>query len=217
MSQFLKNENLDPEKVMKRFYTDGLAKGKGTVFTPKEIRDKLTIHAKEGMKILVMFNWEICVDLKKKNLTNVTFCSDDEGRNELVKKMGYQAELVDPRSINKKFEGMKFDLIISNPPYKGLDLNILENVLDLGEKVTIVHPATWCLDRKDKKSIYIRLKRKLTNRVSHLELLHGNNIFGVRFKVPIVITTCENSSTIQVIDNSKMFADHDVAYFAVVN
>ncbi len=39
---------------------------------------------------------------------------------------------------------MKFDLIISNPPYnRRLDLKILDSVIDLGEKICFVHPCDY--------------------------------------------------------------------------
>ena len=74
---------------------------------------------------------------------------------------------------------MKFDLIISNPPYnKGLDLKILESVLDLGEKICFVHPIGWMLRDKNKK-LKLKLEKSL--------IFDGNQAFTISSHTPCAI------------------------------
>lgn len=64
---------------------------------------------------------------------------------------------------------MKFDLIISNPPYNsGLDLKILESVNFISEKICFVHPMTWLFDQKGSKR-YNRIKETFKNQLVSVE------------------------------------------------
>lgn len=55
---------------------------------------------------------------------------------------------------------MKFDLIISNPPYnQNLDLKILKNIYNLSDKICFIHPAGWLLDNKNKSKLNAEIKR----------------------------------------------------------
>jgi len=147
----------------------------------------MTVHTESSMKILVLFNFEFCYDLWRKDCKDVTFASDDELKNRIVENTWkFKSELVEPRSINKKFEGMKFDLIISNPPYnKGLDLKILESVLDLSENICFVHPSRFLFDKTEK---YIQIKKKLDKRIVSTEMINANRVFSIALFMPCSIT-----------------------------
>ena len=108
---------------------------------------------------------------------------------------------------------MKFDLIVSNPPYGGLDLKILENVLSLSDKICIVHPTTWLLDNKD-KSNYKSLRNKVENRLHSIELYNSSEIFGIGYTQPVSINFIDNElhTSIKVIDNSKYASKKDEEY-----
>lgn len=195
---------------MKQFYTTKNCRGMSTIYTPKEVRDKMTVHAKPEMKILVMFNFEFCYDLWKMGCKDVMFVSDDELRNKIVEETwGFKTELIDPRSINKKITGMKLDLIIGNPPYNsGLDLKILESVIDLSDNVCFVHPVGWLLRKGEvgKNNTDFR-KKSFIQRLSKIEMIDGNSIFGINLFMPCAITFFkkEKSENIQIIDASCHF------------
>ncbi len=73
---------------------------------------------------------------------------------------------------------MKFDLIISNPPYnKNLDLKILLSIKDLSDKICLVHPAGWLFDNKNASPIFRKVKNEI--HLSNYQLIDGNKIFGI--------------------------------------
>jgi hypothetical protein len=200
------------EESLKSYYTQELGSGLSKVFTPKEVRDKMIIHAVANMKILVLFNFEFCYDLWKKGCKDVTFASDDELKNRIVETTwGFKTELVEPRSINKKFEGMKFDLIISNPPYgKNLHTDILQDIISLTDAACFVHPMTWLYNNKESKKD-LKLKNKLKDSFVSVEVINANEVFGIAQFIDCGITffnkNSKNKSDIFSID---LHGDSDI-------
>ncbi len=75
---------------------------------------------------------------------------------------------------------MKFDLIISNPPYNhNLDLKILKNIYDLGEKICFVHPAGWLYDNKNVLQLYVSMKSLVKNDIRVYECINASDTFGI--------------------------------------
>lgn len=205
------------EEFMRRYYTSKNCEGLSTIFTPKEVRDKMTIHAKKEMKILVMFNFEFCYDLVNMDCKDVMFISDDKLRNQIVEKTwGFKTELVNPKAINNTLKDMKFDLIISNPPYtKNLDLKILESVLDLSDNVCFVHPSAWLLKNTENKHVPdYRNIIDLNNRIISVDLINGNELFGISLFMPCAVTFFSKyrKNDIIVNDTSKMLTVDDKLY-----
>ena len=203
------------ENILKSYYTISEVESLSKVFTPLEVREKMTKHAEEGDSILVLFNFEFCSDLYEKGLRDVKFASDDKLRNELVRKLwGFETFLVDSKNIGRDLKGMKFDLIISNPPYnKGLDLKILESVLDLGEKICFVHPAGWLLDNKLSNPVYNRLREITKTRLSEVEIINPNIVFQIRTTVPCSINFfIKHSTFIKVNDTSRVLTREKLEY-----
>jgi hypothetical protein len=61
---------------------------------------------------------------------------------------------------------MKFDLIISNPPYNhNLDLKILKNIYNLSDKICFVHPSGWLYDNKRKSKLYNDVRELVKNHI----------------------------------------------------
>lgn len=76
---------------------------------------------------------------------------------------------------------MRFDLIISNPPYNsGKDLRILQNVYKLGKKICFIHPTSWLFDNKHIYKLYNETRELVKNHFSyHEEIEKGNIIFRI--------------------------------------
>ncbi len=149
------------ERTLRGFYKYRELTGLGKIYTPKELRERMLKIAKPEKtdKILILYNIEFASDLR--DYDNVVFASDDLDKNELVENVfGMKTVFIeDNKKISKKFEGMKFDLIISNPPYNhNLDLKILKDVYELGEKICFVHPTTWLYDKKLKNKLYLNVR-----------------------------------------------------------
>jgi hypothetical protein len=91
---------------------------------------------------------------------------------------------------------MKFDIVMSNPPYNGnLDIKILKNVHSVGNEFVIVHPSTWVLDMKHTFPLYNTYRDAIEGNVVSLEFFNGNPIFGIESWVPIVITHINKDHT----------------------
>ena len=56
---------------------------------------------------------------------------------------------------------MKFDIILSNPPYsKGLGEKFLFKYIDIADKIITIQPATWLFSKKQNKNVTEELKDK---------------------------------------------------------
>lgn len=85
--------------------------------------------------------------------------------------------------------GMKFDVVVGNPPYKkGIDLKFLDMFITQLEAkyIVIVHPSTYLIDTKDNDR-YNKIKKLLASRLRSVDLFNGNPVFGVGLFVPCVI------------------------------
>lgn len=100
---------------------------------------------------------------------------------------------------------MKFNLIISNPPYnKGLDLKILESVLELGEKICFVHPVHYLIE---KKGTHKKTREKLASRLKSVEIFNGNPIFKIALFTECGIVYCEKQNSGKILYDNTEFDD----------
>ena len=71
---------------------------------------------------------------------DVMFVSDDEVRNQIVEgAWGFKTELIEPRDINKKLKGMKFDLIISTEKNKA----VYSFIMDKLKEDELIRSQVW--------------------------------------------------------------------------
>lgn len=62
-----------------------------------------------------------------------------------------------------------FDLIISNPPYtRNLDLNILNQIYDLSDRICFLHPLTWLYSKKPNNR-FLELREKISTTLQLVE------------------------------------------------
>ena len=81
---------------------------------------------------------------------------------------------------------MKFNLIISNPPYtNNLDLKILKKVYELGEKVCFIHPGSWAYSKKPNMS-------KLYKHIKKFDVTYFKRVEDAKklFKISIFTAIC---------------------------
>jgi hypothetical protein len=91
---------------------------------------------------------------------------------------------------------MKFDVVFSNPPYnRGMDIKILNELIDISDEVIAVHPSTWLLDIKGKTALYSNFKNKINKSIVSFDMFNGNSIFDIGLFVPIVITHFDKNHT----------------------
>ena len=108
---------------------------------------------------------------------------------------------------------MKFDVVFSNPPYnRGMDIKILNEIVDIADEIIAVHPSTWLLDLKNKTSSYINFKNKINNNVVSFEMFNGNSIFNIGLFVPVAITHIDknHSGNIEVKYFNQVFDVKDI-------
>ena len=107
---------------------------------------------------------------------------------------------------------MKFNLIISNPPYtNNLDLKILKTIYELGEKVCFIHPGSWAYSNKPNMSkLYKHIKK--FNVTYFKKVDDANSLFNIGIFTTICISIfnkkCKNPIDINEIDihgNSKIY------------
>lgn len=186
---------IETDIILKSLYNKErqLLGGKGQIYTPKVIRDKiLKFITPQDKNICILYNIEFILDLYNNDEYNLTFVSDDKIRNDIVKNTykNVKVILIDNTDFKEGLKGMKFDLIISNPPYTHqLDLKILNQIHDLADKFCIVHPSYWLLDKRIKKGKITQKSISLfESKLNYVELLNGNNIFDISIFIPIAIT-----------------------------
>ena len=107
---------------------------------------------------------------------------------------------------------MKFDYIIQNPPYlKTLHIDCFNKGLDILKedgKMTIIEPATWLIDVRqkivDKPSLsmqkYIELKQKLGKHIYKVIIENYNKEFDTAMYVPFSVTYIDLKNEYDTID-----------------
>lgn len=187
--------------------------------TPIDICRKLTNRVKNLNKkdILVLINIELVDHLIFDCFVkpeNITFVAENEFESLFCRKIfkGIQTTVIsfeknDIKNISKEIKKMnkKFDLVLTNPPYNnGLDLKILNEVVDIADEIVCVHPATWLLDLKGKKKTYTVFKDKIKNQCKSFEMFNGNPVFRnsqnkpIALFVPCVITHIDKNHKGQI-------------------
>lgn len=175
-------------------------------------------NAKKGDKILAMYNFEIVyylIEILKFDKDDVFFVSDSLVKNEIVKKLGCNAkfifdkydngsELKIEESIIYSLGNMKFNSLLSNPPYtKGIDLKILTSVLNLADNIVFVHPSTWIYDQTNYfKNNRTKFDKAILNRrLKTVEIFRGDEIFEIKNYASLCISCIEKTADTITIDD----------------
>ncbi len=101
---------------------------------------------------------------------------------------------------------MKFDLIISNPPYnQNLHLRILNEILSLSDNVCTVQPVSWLYEKKTYESPLQkeikRIKENIQNRLQSVYIFNGNDIFSNIIIGPCGVLYIQKNSTNVTVDD----------------
>lgn len=130
----------------------------------------------------------------------------------IINGYNYSCNLFTGNALNLKEvygKDMKFDLIISNPPYNnGLDLKILKAIYPVGEKMCFIHPAGWLLSKNEKKTKTIgeTVKGLIANDLCYYEPVNNaNKLFNIAgtpndIYINIFDKNCGNPIDISTID-----------------
>lgn len=166
------------EKFLDREKT--LFDGGHNIRTPFNVVEEICTKIKltNNSKVLVLFNVEFIIELvynQKVPVGNITFYTDHDNKSSLVKKIGVKNIIKDMN------DAMKFDVILTNPPYdapmakkkqtKKIWQEFIHKALDslaTGGSLGFVCPPSWILSN-DAKLKKIR-NRVLENNLTHLRL-----------------------------------------------
>lgn len=80
------------------------------------------------------------------------------------------------------YSDMKFDYMISNPPYEKQDLKILDAVFGISDKICFIHPGMWLYNNRELKvkTQTIKLKEKIAPYFSNCEIVNNaSELFGI--------------------------------------
>ena len=175
--------------------------------TPLEVCEMMLsrLNLKEAKSILVLYNIELIFALKKyKYLGKITFFTSSLKKVELVQKMNYNVGIEYIQKDENPIYHLemnfpdKFDIVLSNPPYSGLDIKFMEKSLDLAkDHVVFVHPSTLYINKKDEVigNASDLIKSKIESKIKYLSLFNGNRVFGIAAKYPISIVHLDMNKT----------------------
>ena len=167
--------------------------------------------------------WEPNDELRYKHIVeNMIYVGELQSKNCFLylvsfdPKDEYELNIYNGDFLSKEFdEHMKnvweidrFNVIISNPPYKGdLHLKFLSKSNDIcDDKILFVHPSSWLIKNSGKSKIENVCKTIISNYKSSFELINGNVVFGIKLFMPCVITYISKkqvNSGFDVIDSVK--------------
>ena len=119
-----------------------------------------------------------------------------------------------PNIIKKDFLKMEFpkswpksfNISLSNPPYKGLDISFLERCLDITtDHIVFVHPSTIYINKKSDVlgKQEEKIIKKISPFISELSLFNGNKVFGIKAKYPLSVVSLD----LRKEGNSFLFRD----------
>ena len=95
-----------------------------------------------------------------------------------------------------KFKEMEFSLIISNPPYSGLDIKILKSVMGLGEKLVFVMPSSFILAEKGRD---LKFLSEIDKRLVSVDMIDANEAFKIQVPYPVSVLQLDKSRTEKIL------------------
>lgn len=151
-----------------RALEDGVISFEGghAIYTPKPLVENVLNNINLNGKILVMFNLEFVVSLiytVKIDHKKITFYSDHENKSHFCSALGV-------KYINKLDHGMKFDVILANPPYNSavgskrknakntnnsnIYFDFIKKTIGLAsDSMSVIVPAAWMHNEEMSKLI----------------------------------------------------------------
>ena len=189
------DDNEIEEYLFKSLYKSGRIKDSANIYMPQVLRRKMIAKGYEnGMKTLVISTLEFLEEMQ--DLEHVVFYSPCAFKCQMVKKVYPAVKTICAgyNIIKKELKDMKFDLIISNPPYNnGLDIQILNNIYELGNRICMIHPTKWLYNKKPNTfKFYKKAIKKIQNDFVEFEVVKdANRLFGIGLFTDVAITMFE--------------------------
>ena len=163
-------------------------------------------------KILVVNDLQLARKLAVSN--SVTYLTDDEKSyhnflkmvsplNNVNFGMDDSVHLVDYKGdYTKEITGMKFDLIVGNPPYdRSLHLKILEHMLPYAKEIVWISPVRWLQDplaKYKKNSDMLKYKDTILTKLKEVEVVSAKDAIAMfdnaRFTMDLAIYHIEESN-----------------------
>lgn len=144
-------------------------------------------------KILVVNDFQLALKLSQNN--SVTYLTDDNEDyydflemvsplNNVNFGMDDSVHLVDYKGdYTKEITGMKFDLIVGNPPYeRSLHLKILEHLLPFGKAIVWISPVRWLQDplaKYKKNSDLLKYKDTILTKLKEVEIVSAKELCDI--------------------------------------
>lgn len=183
------------DHTKKEYFTPFETLGKEIINKLSSINGDILVLSDLGLLIALLRRFNI----EGKDTSSITFVAHTDRQEEFAKLLNIKSILIgynEPiKELKEKTMGMKFDVIVGNPPYiQGLHMKFLQKGFQLLNDdgcLIFIHPATCFIQNKNGNFSGKSIIEEITDHVQSLELLDGSDgkIFdGVRLNALLSIT-----------------------------
>ena len=105
---------------------------------------------------------------------------------------------------------MKFDIILSNPPFN-LGVKFFQKYFEIADKIITIQPTKWLLTNKQNKN----LTNKIDKQYCEIETVNGNEYFDAGLFADVSINYVDNKKSHKLIfDNKEYNKCEDITKFS---
>ena len=95
---------------------------------------------------------------------------------------------------------MKFDIILSNPPFN-LGVKFFQKYFEFADKIITIQPTKWLLTNKQNKN----LTNKIDKQYCEIETVNGNEYFDAGLFADVSINYVDNKKSHKLIFDNKEY------------